>query len=208
MLVSHRMSPVVKRKYDAYESSDSSDGGLPDFRVPRPEPESDAPRGKRLRHHGLERGLASLSLVLAASPPSAPGPSQPPQPAQSPAPTPQPQQHVYDAMDSDDDDVQMKKVSWYEPEKDRIVVLDLDLSDDESDPRPETTPAATSSDNPSYEISPAAIASLPPLFRPIKYIPESDSRALVLFRPSPWALPPEAKGDPEPSDDDRMDIDS
>jgi len=78
-------------------------------------------------------------------------------------------------FETEPNDIKMRSQSWYEPEKDRIVVTDLDGSDDESD----------ANSSASIDISTALLdrikdhraytsASLP--------LP-SASTALVLFRP-------------------------
>ncbi|KAG7090823.1 hypothetical protein E1B28_009906 [Marasmius oreades] len=74
-------------------------------------------------------------------------------------------------------DVKMKGTSWYEPEPDRIIITDLDSSDDE-DP---------------YEDQPLSIS--PALLQRIRerdllqtYVPPEHSQALVLFRP--LTIPP------------------
>jgi len=236
--ISWSMSPSsVKRKYDSFESSDSSDSGLGEFDIlPERPPDStdlNIHRNKRLRHRGLEHGLASLSLGFpynqSLPPTSYPSPHYSHRPSSDGAPIPTSSYrdpHLYSQSnkpysiasaplptpinldiqreDPPIDDVPMKKQSWYEREKDRIVLLDLDSSDEEGDSTPQKSSSSASSE-PSYEISPAALAALPSILRPLKSIPESDSRALILFRPSPWAPPPE-KVETTDVDDDRMDI--
>lgn len=83
-------------------------------------------------------------------------------------------------------EVHMHNSSSYEPEKDRIVVTDLDSSEDESETNSETSP-----DDSGFTVSPAFLSriqlSKPPLLKPLPPSDCADSRALVLFRPSPWS---------------------
>lgn len=102
-------------------------------------------------------------------------------------------------------EVHMHGSSSYEPEKDRkslhhhssvliptisshtgIIITDLDSSEDESDAN------ESSADNSGFTVSPAFLShiqtSKPPLLKPVVPSMDSDaeSKALVLFRPSPW----------------------
>lgn len=63
----------------------------------------------------------------------------------------------------------MKGTSWYEPEKDRIVITDLDDFDDEPDPDPNLT------------ISSALLDHIKA--GPIRLPRPAPSMALVLFKP-------------------------
>ncbi|KAG9081962.1 hypothetical protein FRC06_005305 [Ceratobasidium sp. 370] len=107
------------------------------------------------------------------------------------------------------------KKKWFEPEKDRIVVLDLESSEDESITRSprrrrsafslatsSSTPSSPQKENPAgrprsqtdadgaeYIINPALLSHLSPtntVGKPI--IPREDDpgKAVVLFRPAPW----------------------
>ncbi|KAF8495852.1 hypothetical protein JB92DRAFT_2992101 [Gautieria morchelliformis] len=83
-------------------------------------------------------------------------------------------------------EVRMRNTSSYEPEKDRIIVTNLDSSDDESETSPETF---AGNDN-VYSVSPAFLSRIKtstPLSKTLPPKPESDSQALVLFKPSPWS---------------------
>jgi len=73
-------------------------------------------------------------------------------------------------------DVVMKRSTWYEKDKDHIVILDLDSDDEE-------TPA--SSPPPEFTISRALLSRLPV---PTVAIPPPppDAGQLVLYQPSPW----------------------
>ncbi|KAI0267163.1 hypothetical protein BC834DRAFT_969179 [Gloeopeniophorella convolvens] len=93
---------------------------------------------KRQRCAALERGLAGLSIAPppplhaqrgppAPSPPSNYALSSSTLPSSAPPPV-----SIADAREPDDD-VRMRSSSWYEPEKDRIVVTDLDASSDDED---------------------------------------------------------------------------
>ncbi|KAJ7502738.1 hypothetical protein B0H11DRAFT_599963 [Mycena galericulata] len=137
---------------------------------------------KRHRSGTLERGFASLTLDA----PMVPAVQEPP-----PPPPPRPSTPVVP-------EITMKTSSWYEPERDRIVITDLDsYSDDEADASADTD---TPTDAP--VISPALIrriASLTPRTLPV---PPPQSQALVVFRPLASQIPP-----PEPKpDEDAMDV--
>ncbi|KIJ49568.1 hypothetical protein M422DRAFT_27937 [Sphaerobolus stellatus SS14] len=97
-------------------------------------------------------------------------------------------------------EIHMHHSSSYEPEKDRIVVTDLDSSEDESETN-------ESSANDGFTVSPAYLAhinatkSTPPILKPVIPQPDAgDSRALVLFRPPPWTPPSQQLGESYTSD--------
>ncbi|KAI0356185.1 hypothetical protein OH77DRAFT_1423780 [Trametes cingulata] len=117
-------------------------------------------------------------------------------------------------QEADAPEVSMKVPSWYEIEKDRIVITDLEDSDAEDN---DTTPGAggksalavdlDDSDAPQFTISSALLDRLPKpptAFGPLA--PESNpSNALVLYRPLP--LPAESKEDEDSSQRTREDED-
>ncbi|KAK0212996.1 hypothetical protein DFS33DRAFT_1285807 [Desarmillaria ectypa] len=101
-------------------------------------------------------------------------------------------------------DVKMKKSTWYEPEPDRIVVTDLDSSDDEDDNEQDTA----------LSISPALVECI--RSRQLSSsLPTPATHALVLYRPLPipttenpveeQQLQPQLEREP-PTDDDAMDV--
>jgi len=102
-------------------------------------------------------------------------------------------------------DIKMRSQSWYEPEKDRIVITDLDDSDDESDPNSASgidISTALLDRIKNHRMHTSASVPLP-----------STSTALVLFRPLTFG--PKEVVDDEPAevvaqsshaDDDAMDI--
>ncbi|KAJ7713954.1 hypothetical protein DFH07DRAFT_383114 [Mycena maculata] len=137
---------------------------------------------KRHRSGTLERGFANLTLDASMPPPVPPSP-----PLRTPTIP----------------EVTMKASSWYEPERDRIVITDLDsYSDDEAD--------ATSQSQDAPLISPALIKRistrpLAPDALPAQY----QTQALVLFRPLSSQIPPpppEPKPTEAEADDDAMDV--
>ncbi|KAG8892021.1 hypothetical protein FRC00_012786 [Tulasnella sp. 408] len=156
------------------------------------------------RPAGMENGFARMSLLnrqgAAAS-------ADPPVFVQEPAPIQQ-QQPVKE--------VHMKTRSWYEPEKDRIVVLDLDGTDSESEsttPYSSTSPSRSSTpvdeamagSGNGYTISQAYLSR-------IKGVPKSASSqppnvnpypvgSLIVYKPLPNLNSFEAAGDDEPLDD-------
>ncbi|PBK73776.1 hypothetical protein ARMSODRAFT_952849 [Armillaria solidipes] len=101
-------------------------------------------------------------------------------------------------------DVKMKRSTWYEPEPDRIVVTDLDSSDDEDDEQ-----------DTALSISPALIDRIRSR-QLVSSLPTPATHALVLYRPLPIIPTPEksaeqqqAQPEPEPEppiDDDAMDV--
>ncbi|KAH7339261.1 hypothetical protein B0J17DRAFT_705405 [Rhizoctonia solani] len=114
------------------------------------------------------------------------------------------------------------KRSWYEPEKDRIVILDLDSSEDESitrSPRRRRSAFSLSStaqgsstrprsqtevqsDTPEFIINPSLLSHLPPPETGIPSIPREDNpaQAVVLYKPAPWATPAPRTEEPEVTD--------
>ncbi|EJU04468.1 hypothetical protein DACRYDRAFT_105527 [Dacryopinax primogenitus] len=188
-----RLSSPLKRKRDIADDVDNPHrGGL----LPvdeRPPPSK--------RAHSLEDGFSLMSLI---SPPTrtslAPSASLP-EPvefrspfqnvfAQCDSPPPVPNSATIE-MDEDsfdgrpsanrtaeeveNGDIAMKRSTWYEKDKDRIVILDLD-SDDEESPR--------SSPPPEYIISGALLSLLPV---PVGDTPSPPGKGqLVLYRPPPW----------------------
>ncbi|KAB5589728.1 hypothetical protein CTheo_6823 [Ceratobasidium theobromae] len=125
-----------------------------------------------------------------------------------------------DEDDKDDTHPEKKgKRTWYEPEKDRIVILDLDSSEDESvnrSPRrrrsafslsslapgsPVTRPRSHTEAQPEYVINHTLLAHIsPPGTREgggVVSIPreEDPSKAVVLYKPAPWVgSSPEREG--------------
>ncbi|CAE6450179.1 unnamed protein product [Rhizoctonia solani] len=126
-------------------------------------------------------------------------------------------------VDDDEHGFEKKgKRSWYEPQKDRIVVLDLDSSEDESvahSPRrrrsafslsagsrgtSSTRPRSqteTQEDAPDFVINPKLLSHV---FSPgtgIPSIPREDvpTQAVVLYKPAPWITDPR-KDEPEVTD--------
>lgn len=101
------------------------------------------------------------------------------------------------------DDVQMSTSSWYEPEKDRIIITSLDDDeydgDDEGRQQPRTEAKSTAQES-EFTISPAFLNAIMKLRRPADPPTPSapTSQALVLFRPPPPIAPP-------PANDDRKD---
>ncbi|KAF8324449.1 uncharacterized protein EI90DRAFT_3075427 [Cantharellus anzutake] len=80
-------------------------------------------------------------------------------------------------------EVRMKSASWYEPEKDRVVVLSLD-SDDESEDDITTGGNVQEANNTSYYVLPSVVSHLNSFTTDT--VPSKDedlSKALVLFRP-------------------------
>ncbi|KAG6914273.1 hypothetical protein DXG01_001342 [Tephrocybe rancida] len=143
---------------------------------------SPSPPPKRRKHTILE-GFSSLSL--ASVEPSSPG---------GLAYTSEPDTADYAPMEDDGafsvpialpsssiPEVKMKSSSWYEPEPDRIVVTNLDSSDEEDN---------ATDDTGTVTISPALlkkIISQSPreLGAPQIALPRNDIQALVLFKPLP-----------------------
>ncbi|KAF9506598.1 hypothetical protein BS47DRAFT_1352613 [Hydnum rufescens UP504] len=150
---------ALKRKRDRSPAPDQAALADPDS--------EQAIAAKRRRQRAIENGLASLSLDECSALQSLASPS-----TTSPSLLPE---------------VQMKSSSWYEPEKDRIVVLDLD-SDDESLSETGWQPEG----EPGFLVSSAVLARLKNVTPNKNDLPKSvdpTSKALVVFMPSPWASP-------------------
>ncbi|KAI8993769.1 hypothetical protein BD414DRAFT_480405 [Trametes punicea] len=109
-------------------------------------------------------------------------------------------------------EVSMKVPSWYEIEKDRIVITDLEGSDseeDEDDDRGKSQPAAPAviedadADAPQFTISSVLLDRLPKPGTPFGPLaPKSNSsNALVLYRPLP--LPREPRSDADEDKENR-----
>ncbi|KAF8513165.1 hypothetical protein BU17DRAFT_95655 [Hysterangium stoloniferum] len=87
-------------------------------------------------------------------------------------------------------EVRMRHSSSYEPEKDRIIITDLDSSEDESEEPVTQSAVSASENNESYTVSSAYLARIskagPTL--PKSIIPDDGmSRALVVFKPLAWS---------------------
>ncbi|CAE6497446.1 unnamed protein product [Rhizoctonia solani] len=107
------------------------------------------------------------------------------------------------------------KQSWYEPEKDRIVILDLDSSEDESvtrSPRQRRSAFSLSSasggsstqsrsqsetqkETPEFIINPSLLSHILPPGAVVPLIPKEDNpaQAIVLYKPAPWATAPQSE---------------
>ncbi|KAG8755761.1 hypothetical protein FRC11_005803 [Ceratobasidium sp. 423] len=117
-----------------------------------------------------------------------------------------------------------EKMSWYEPEKDRIVILDLDSSEDESvtrSPRRRRSAFSLSSgsqgssptrprsqteiqkDGPDFVINPSLLSHISPPVAGVPSIPREDNptQAVVLYKPAPWSA-----GAPQAEEPDVTDI--
>ncbi|KAJ1300158.1 hypothetical protein OPQ81_011910 [Rhizoctonia solani] len=113
------------------------------------------------------------------------------------------------------------KRTWYEPEKDRIVILDLDSSEDESvtrSPRRRRSAFSLSSasqgsstrprsqtevqkDAPEFIINPTLLTHISSPGAGVPLIPreENPAQAVVLYKPAPWASAPQVE-EPEGSE--------
>jgi len=112
-------------------------------------------------------------------------------------------QPVVEEPESSAPEVRMKNTSWYEPEKDRIVILDLD-SDEEEDA---DSAVQTSSNSTQTELQVSSTllsairrSTIPPP------IPQNASQALVLYRPSQWTRPTNDIAETKSPDEDAMEI--
>ncbi|KAH9892839.1 hypothetical protein C8Q73DRAFT_699648 [Cubamyces lactineus] len=99
---------------------------------------------------------------------------------------------VVEEEEADAPEVSMKVPSWYEIEKDRIVITDLEDSDSEDSDaagaKARSTPTADAdADSPQFTISSALLDRLPKPHTLGPLAPESSSanNALVLYRPLP-----------------------
>lgn len=188
-------SPLTRPPKRKFDSSSSSEDDRDSSRSPSPRPTV-----KRRRCATIERGLDGLQL----------NPPPPPQPVvEEPDdfPVNKSTGHPYSYYPAPEEveeytpptrEVHMHNSSWYEPEKDRIIVTDLDASDSEAEP--DTDADADGS----LKLSSALYDALKRSAIPGLSLPrEQASSALVLFRPSPWSstLPPptiEVLDDAEP----------
>ncbi|CAE6470428.1 hypothetical protein ACGC1H_007326 [Rhizoctonia solani] len=114
------------------------------------------------------------------------------------------------------------KKSWYEPEKDRIVILDLDSSEDESvtrSPRQRRSAFSLSSasgesstrarsqcevqeEAPEFIINPSLLSHIFPPGEIAPLIPkeENPAQAIVLYQPAPWSTAAPQAEEPEVTD--------
>lgn len=137
----------------------------------------------------------------------------PPAPFVAPVPLPEPEPFVEEPLVEEPDDVlrsghpysyypdpddfeevvprsrevRMHNSGWYEPEKDRIVITDLDASDSEADDGDE--------EGPGLMVSPSLLDALKrssthSTALPLELATPTPTSALVLFRPAPWNPPP------------------
>jgi hypothetical protein len=109
----------------------------------------------------------------------------------------------------------MKLQSWYEPEKDRIVVLDLESEDEDDDLSKSTGQGQL---EPEFVVSSALLSRLPAAHESGLRLPTSreakECQALVLFKAPAWRpSTPEPEPVPRPKtptniveEDDKMDI--
>ncbi|KAF9813032.1 hypothetical protein IEO21_05818 [Rhodonia placenta] len=205
-------TPSLKRK-----SLDDDDISIVECRPQPPVP----PRAKRRRYEVLENGFARLTLSAAAdgsyiapqnsdvtmarapTPKPSFGPAwesySPPVLHMDPPPTPVVRPSAIEEPMAPEQvldlpDVRMKVPSWYEIEKDRIVITDLEDSDNE-----EQEQGAASQATASLSVSPAlldrlskhaATSVLPQHFEP------DPSKALVLFRPLVASHPSSSESSP------------
>ncbi|CAE6496553.1 unnamed protein product [Rhizoctonia solani] len=123
-----------------------------------------------------------------------------------------------------------EKRSWYEPEKDRIVILDLDSSEDESvthSPRRRRSAFSLSSgsqgssptrprsqteiqkDGPDFIINPSLLSHLPSPVAGVPSIPREDNptQAVVLYKPAPWSSGASQVEEPEVADIEDVTLD-
>ncbi|RDB25438.1 hypothetical protein Hypma_008113 [Hypsizygus marmoreus] len=172
--------PSMKRKLSespspissASQSSSSSPSGSP-------------PPHKRRKHSALEAGFSNLSLVN-SHPTDTSGSSSALNYASEHISTLSASYSSIEALEPSIEEptvpeVKMKSSSWYEPERDRIVVTDLDSSSDEDDENADP-------DTASISISRALLRQISSrnATKPI-LLPPSQSQALVLFKPLPTA---------------------
>ncbi|KAF8312855.1 hypothetical protein DL93DRAFT_2168223 [Clavulina sp. PMI_390] len=135
----------------------------------------------------VSSGGTAIVEVSAASLPSPVSPLEPPM----------------QAVEQSLPEVQMKTPSWYEPEKDRIVVLDLDSSSEsgsEDSNDVDELGGGGETEAKDFSISPTLLKKLRDVNRStdIPKSAESSGLALVLFKPPPIVPPPA----PSDSDDE------
>ncbi|KAI0045940.1 hypothetical protein FA95DRAFT_76978 [Auriscalpium vulgare] len=190
------------------------------------QPHAREPVKKRQRLAALEHGLAGLNLVppnvnlnanaqWRAPPPDDLSPmdlSDEPVLELSPSSVSAPDGDIVRTTDIEEPpelpEVRMRSSSWYEPEKDRIVITDLDASSDEE-----------ADDAVGHSVAPAFLARLrrtlagPAPMLPPPGEPADARKALVLFRPlgppgraDDGPSPPPASPEPPTPPDDAMDI--
>lgn len=114
------------------------------------------------------------------------------------------------ALKNDIDDVKMKGTSWFEPEKDRIIITDIDDYDSEEEPKAPTPPPELAQywDEEEqrykpFEISPAYLRHIGSIPKPVAFQRNpKDSLALIAYRPPPVIFPqrPDAVEEPEFTD--------
>jgi len=187
---------VLKRKRDP--------SPVPDQAALADQDSEHAIAAKRRRQRAIENGLASLSLdggVPTPTTPVSPYLVLPTvaAPREKPSQTPLSRISLNPAPDPELPEIQMKSSSWYEPEKDRIVVLDLDFDDESAS----DGGSQHEEDDAGLRVSSALLARLKNV-TPKNDLPkpvDDTSKALVLFTPSPWtaATPSTSKPPPAPS---------
>ncbi|KZT19896.1 hypothetical protein NEOLEDRAFT_920588 [Neolentinus lepideus HHB14362 ss-1] len=128
--------------------------------------------GSYIQFHPAAPQASTLSLSSFTGPSSSPYPVQP--------------TSIEEPVSPELMDVKMKGTSWYEPEKDRVVITDLDEFAEESEEEGEA-----SRDNNSIEVASGYLAHLKlrdPFIRADLGLPTRQpetNMALVLFRPPP-----------------------
>jgi len=220
--------PSAKRKHPSSESSSDNDEGSSAFYAL-----ADANPTKRQRCSVLENGLAHLAIhhntIHSTEPTSSPTLPDPAVVelesilgARSASPMPvdgEPSQIILPGsveepvtpefsgsppVGEDYEDVKMRSRSWYEPEKDRIVITDLDDSSDDD------TESNSTSEAHAITISNALLERIKnqPSFASVLPAKDKVSSALVLFRPIMAApdLTDITFTVPSQNDDDAMDV--
>ncbi|KAF7967702.1 hypothetical protein HWV62_21628 [Athelia sp. TMB] len=227
--------PSAKRKHASSESSSDNDESSSAFRTL-----ADANPSKRQRCSVLENGFAHLAIhhkpdqsttSTYAQAPSVPTvieldstlgarPFSPmpvdgePSAVTTPSSVEEPVTPDYSGSilpaGEEPMDVKMRSQSWYEPEKDRIVITDLDDSDDETD-------SNSVSEANEIIISNALLEHIKkqPTFTSVLPAEDNASGALVLFRPllsasdlatAEPAEPETTVSSPPQNDEDAMDV--
>lgn len=130
------------------------------------------------RPAGMENGFARMTLLNRQAA------AEPPVFVQEPMPIQRNEQPVKE--------VHMKTRSWYEPQKDRIVVLDLDGSDTESDSTPDSSsyPSRSSTQSPvdeamtgnGYTISQAYLSRVKGVPKPSPNMNPYQPGSLILYK--------------------------